>query len=211
MKYYTLFVVINVIFGIVYRYIGVDLNILILFVLFDFIYLFCIYVWKNQPELCNRMMNNCQSASQKPVILNSYNKPSDPYSYYDQYNNSQNNNQNNNYNNNNHTFKRNVSETVKKYVASNQRWTCRHCLKMLDGSYEIDHIIPLYKGGGNGYENLMALCRNCHGRKTMSDRLNINGNPSKYGNPNDNNNNCTKPITVNDNGQVYKKILIQKK
>jgi len=209
MKYYTLFFVINVIFGVIYRYIGVDLNILILFILFDFVYLFCIYVWKNQPELYNRIMNNCQSASQKPVILTSH-KSTDPYSYYDKYNNSHNNNNINNYNNhnnhNNPTFKRNVSETVKKYVASNQRWTCRHCMKMLDGSYEIDHIIPLYKGGGNGYENLMALCRNCHGRKTMADRLNINSNQSN----NKNNNNNPVSLTTNHNSQV-KKIIINNK
>ena len=201
MKYYTLFFVINAIFFTIYRYVGVDLNIVILFGIFDFIYLFCIYVWKNQPELCNKMMNNCKSASLKPVILNSHNKSSNVTG-----------NVYNNYNSYNHSMKRNVSETVKKYVASNQRWTCRLCLKMLDGSYEIDHIVPLYKGGGNGYENLMALCRNCHGKKTINDKLNLNTNAS--GNPNyqsyNLNNNYKNPISVNDKGEIYKKILIQK-
>ena len=42
---------------------------------------------------------------------------------------------------------------------------------ILDASYEIDHIIPLYKGGNNENDNLMALCRNCHGKKTISDAL----------------------------------------
>jgi 5-methylcytosine-specific restriction endonuclease McrA len=83
---------------------------------------------------------------------------------------------------------------------------------MLDGSYEIDHIVPLYKGGGNGYENLMALCRNCHGKKTINDKLNLNTNAS--GNPNyqsyNLNNNYKNPISVNDKGEIYKKILIQK-
>jgi hypothetical protein len=67
---------------------------------------------------------------------------------------------------------RNVSHTIKKYIASNQEWRCNYCKKILDASYEIDHIIPLYKNGNNNISNLQALCRNCHGKKTIIDRLN---------------------------------------
>ena len=42
---------------------------------------------------------------------------------------------------------------------------------MLDCAYEVDHILALYKGGSNEIDNLMALCRNCHGKKTAKDRL----------------------------------------
>ena len=59
--------------------------------------------------------------------------------------------------------KRKLSESTKKIIASNQKWTCKMCNNMLDASYEIDHIIPLYKGGNNELYNLQALCRNCHG------------------------------------------------
>ena len=45
--------------------------------------------------------------------------------------------------------KRSVSETKKKYVAANQKWSCNHCQHLLDASYEIDHIVPLYQGGTN--------------------------------------------------------------
>ena len=69
--------------------------------------------------------------------------------------------------------KRKLSETTKKLVASNQQWSCKMCNTMLDASYEVDHIIPLYKGGNNGINNLQALCRNCHGKKTINDKLNI--------------------------------------
>ena len=69
--------------------------------------------------------------------------------------------------------KRRLSESVKKIVASNQRWTCNMCHNILDASYEVDHIIPLYKGGSNDINNLQALCRNCHGMKTINDKLNI--------------------------------------
>ena len=68
------------------------------------------------------------------------------------------------------TTKRLVSETTKKIVASKQKWTCAICQKMLDETYEIDHVKPLYKGGSNLPENLMALCPICHRKKTNRDR-----------------------------------------
>lgn len=68
-------------------------------------------------------------------------------------------------------IKRSVSETKKKYVASSQSWTCNHCKQQLDATYEIDHVIELQNGGTNDIANLVALCRNCHGKKTMMNRL----------------------------------------
>ena len=68
---------------------------------------------------------------------------------------------------------RNISATTKKVIASNQQWHCNICKNILDASYEVDHIIPLYKGGNNELYNLQALCRNCHGMKTINDNLNI--------------------------------------
>tara|TARA_B110000967_G_C18723796_1_gene479016 strand:- start:105 stop:614 length:510 start_codon:yes stop_codon:yes gene_type:complete len=67
--------------------------------------------------------------------------------------------------------KRKVSATAKKYVAANQKWLCNMCNNLLDASYEVDHIKPLYKGGDNEVGNLQALCRNCHGNKTIYDSL----------------------------------------
>ena len=67
--------------------------------------------------------------------------------------------------------KRKVTEGTKKYVASQQKWKCIKCNSLLDCSYEVDHITPLYKGGSNEVENLQALCRNCHGKKTAEDRI----------------------------------------
>tara|TARA_B110001469_G_C9454438_1_gene229356 strand:+ start:34 stop:528 length:495 start_codon:yes stop_codon:yes gene_type:complete len=72
------------------------------------------------------------------------------------------------------TFKkkqlRKVSESTKKIVASNQQWTCLMCRNILDYSYEIDHNVPLFAGGTNNISNLHALCRNCHGKKTILER-----------------------------------------
>ena len=67
--------------------------------------------------------------------------------------------------------KRSVSETKKKYVASNQNWKCGHCKAQLDHTFEIDHKLRLEYGGGNDVQNLIALCRNCHGRKTASENM----------------------------------------
>ncbi len=62
---------------------------------------------------------------------------------------------------------RSVSGTKKKYVAAGQQWKCNGCQGTLDAWYEIDHKIRLADGGSNHIDNLVALCRNCHGKKTM--------------------------------------------
>ena len=67
--------------------------------------------------------------------------------------------------------KRYVSETKKKYVASNQDWKCGNCQSQLDHTFEIDHKVRLEYGGGNDVQNLIALCRNCHGKKTASENM----------------------------------------
>ena len=67
--------------------------------------------------------------------------------------------------------KRSVSETKKKYVASSQDWKCQHCKSQLDHTFEIDHKIRLEYGGDNDVQNLVALCRNCHGKKTASENM----------------------------------------
>jgi hypothetical protein len=63
--------------------------------------------------------------------------------------------------------KRSVSETKKKYVASSQNWTCKNCHEKLEATFEVDHVIELQDGGTNEIDNLVALCRNCHGKKGM--------------------------------------------
>jgi len=67
--------------------------------------------------------------------------------------------------------KRSVSETKKKYVAAQQEWKCGHCKAQLDHTFEIDHKIRLEYGGTNDVTNLIALCRNCHGKKTASENM----------------------------------------
>ena len=67
--------------------------------------------------------------------------------------------------------KRSVSETKKKYISAQQGWKCGHCQQQLSSTYEVDHIVPLYKGGSNDLTNLVSLCPNCHRKKTAMDRM----------------------------------------
>jgi 5-methylcytosine-specific restriction endonuclease McrA len=69
------------------------------------------------------------------------------------------------------TTKRSVSETKKKFVASRQNWKCDNCKEQLKASFEVDHIIRLEHGGSNHIDNLVALCRGCHGDKTTIENL----------------------------------------
>lgn len=67
--------------------------------------------------------------------------------------------------------RRAVSETRKKFVAANQGWVCGMCRSQLDHTFEVDHRTRLEYGGSNDVENLVALCRNCHGRKTAHENM----------------------------------------
>ena len=68
-------------------------------------------------------------------------------------------------------IKRSVGESKKKYVAASQDWKCHKCQSLLAATYEVDHVVDLQYGGSNDVSNLVALCRNCHGEKTMSRHL----------------------------------------
>ena len=67
--------------------------------------------------------------------------------------------------------KRCVSETKKKFVAAQQGWKCNHCTRQLPAWYEVDHVVRLEHGGTNHIDNLVALCRDCHGKKTAIENL----------------------------------------
>lgn len=72
---------------------------------------------------------------------------------------------------NNNQVKRSVSETKKKYIASQQNWKCGKCGCQLPAWFEVDHKIRLEHGGDNHINNLEALCRNCHGEKTAMENF----------------------------------------
>jgi 5-methylcytosine-specific restriction endonuclease McrA len=67
--------------------------------------------------------------------------------------------------------KRSVSETKKKFVAARQNWHCGDCQTQLSAWFEVDHKVRLEYGGSNHVDNLVALCRECHGKKTAMENL----------------------------------------
>ena len=80
-------------------------------------------------------------------------------------------NSNDSGNNGGKATKRCVSETKKKYVAAEQGWKCGACKQQLPAWFEVDHKIRLDNGGSNHVDNLVALCRDCHGKKTAFENL----------------------------------------
>ena len=64
-----------------------------------------------------------------------------------------------------------ITPLVKKRVAAKQKWVCKVCKNLLDETFEIDHIRPLWKGGqGTDEKNLQALCKRCHVMKSAMEQ-----------------------------------------
>ena len=66
---------------------------------------------------------------------------------------------------------RRLTQLRKKMVAARDRWSCQLCGKVVDATYEIDHVVAVADGGGDDLANLRLLCRPCHGRVTNLQRL----------------------------------------
>ena len=59
----------------------------------------------------------------------------------------------------------------KRVVAARDGWTCGMCHEMLDATYEVDHIIPLHRGGADHVDNCWALHTECHKKKTQREEI----------------------------------------
>lgn len=66
-----------------------------------------------------------------------------------------------------------LGERLRKIVAAEQKWRCKNCNQLLSAAFDIDHLVPVCEGGTNDRENLVALCKNCHGIKTMQDGIRL--------------------------------------
>jgi len=70
---------------------------------------------------------------------------------------------------------RKITETQKKIVAASQLWRCAICKKLLDSTFQVDHIIPLFLGGDDNYKtNCQSLCVSCHSHKTQRELVEYN-------------------------------------
>lgn len=59
------------------------------------------------------------------------------------------------------------SEFEKQSICSACNYKCSNCnTDLVEREFDIDHKIPIANGGKNSVENLQALCKNCHKRKT---------------------------------------------
>ena len=57
-------------------------------------------------------------------------------------------------------------------VMRRDKGLCQDCLArgVLTLATEVDHIVPLFKGGDDSDDNKAAICADCHQLKTRSDK-----------------------------------------
>ena len=65
--------------------------------------------------------------------------------------------------------RRKLTSAQKTFVASSQEWRCAACGRTLDHTFEVDHLDE--DRTNDRADNLAAVCRACHGRKTMAHRM----------------------------------------
>ena len=59
-----------------------------------------------------------------------------------------------------------ITQSVRKYVLQRNNYQCQSCGKKdTETKLNIDHIIPLARGGSNDISNLQVLCSQCNQRK----------------------------------------------
>jgi 5-methylcytosine-specific restriction protein A len=59
-----------------------------------------------------------------------------------------------------------IPPEVRKYVFERDNFQCQSCGKIyLETNLNIDHIIPLARGGSNDISNLQTLCQTCNQKK----------------------------------------------
>lgn len=56
-------------------------------------------------------------------------------------------------------------------IAYKSKYRCNMCDILLPPTFECDHIVELQDGGTDTYDNLQAICNNCHAKKTRANIL----------------------------------------
>lgn len=62
-----------------------------------------------------------------------------------------------------------MSNPRRNKIASSQGWKCLECHNMLGASFDIDHKVRWEDSYDDSYENLRALCVDCHRIKTATE------------------------------------------
>jgi len=59
-----------------------------------------------------------------------------------------------------------IPNSVKQYIYERDKHQCQSCGQtQAETKLNIDHIIPLVKGGSNDMSNLQTLCQTCNQKK----------------------------------------------
>ena len=67
--------------------------------------------------------------------------------------------------------RQNFSQSMRLKIACEQDWKCGICIEKLPSTFQVDHIVPVFRGGDNSRENGMALCVSCHATKTQNENI----------------------------------------
>ena len=71
--------------------------------------------------------------------------------------------------------RRRFSEVFKRIIASEQKYVCHGMIcngrKLLPRTWQLDHIVPLFRKGTNDRINLQILCPGCHALKTQTEQM----------------------------------------
>ena len=61
----------------------------------------------------------------------------------------------------------NIWRDLREYIQERDNFTCQKCgfQAKTHADIDVDHIIPLYKGGKHTSDNLQVLCQKCHKEK----------------------------------------------
>ena len=66
--------------------------------------------------------------------------------------------------------RRQLSQRVRYGIAAGQGWQCNVCNDLLTTCFDVDHVVPLCRGGADETWNMQALCVPCHRQKTVDER-----------------------------------------
>lgn len=66
-----------------------------------------------------------------------------------------------------------ASDVRSQYQA--QKGRCWHCGCKLNGEYEIDHLVPIAKGGSDAANNIVCSCRKCNREKSAKTMMEWKG------------------------------------
>ena len=66
-------------------------------------------------------------------------------------------------------IRKKITKETRKEIVDEQENTCGKCKEKLSSCFQMDHIVGIQFGGTNEKSNLMALCCECHAKKSIAE------------------------------------------